>query len=72
LQIKEVDVSVFKRGGIYHSEFVFEGQRHRGSTRLTNRNAAMHVESMRIAALAAIEKLEQFNAEQAIALAEKG
>ena len=45
-------MSVFKRGGIYHSEFVFDGQRHRGSTRLTNRNAAMRVESIRKATLA--------------------
>ncbi len=45
-------MSVFKRGGIYLYEFLFEGQRHRGSTRLTNRNAAMRVESISKAALA--------------------
>jgi integrase len=45
-------VSAFKRGGVYHFEFLFEGQRHRGSTRLTNRTAVLRVEAMRKAALA--------------------
>ena len=44
---KEAEMSVFKRGGVYYYEFSYRGQRYRGSTRLTNKTAALRVEALR-------------------------
>ena len=45
-------MSVFKRGGVYWYNFVFQGQRIRESTGLTNKTAAQRVEAIRKAELA--------------------
>ncbi|MDA2914100.1 phage integrase SAM-like domain-containing protein, partial [Acidobacteriia bacterium AH_259_A11_L15] len=45
-------MSVYKRGNVYWYEFLFQGQRFRASTGLTNRNAALRVEAIRKAELA--------------------
>jgi integrase len=45
-------VSVYKRGGVYWYDFWFQGQRHRGSTKLRNRTAAASAEAIRKAQLA--------------------
>ena len=44
-------MSVFKRGGYYYYEFTFRGQRHRQSTRMTNKTAALRVEALKKADL---------------------
>jgi len=45
-------VSVYKRGGVYWYDFWFQGQRHRGSTKLKNKTAADSAEAIRKAQLA--------------------
>ena len=45
-------MSVYKRGGIYWYEFWFQGQRHRESTKLSNKTAALRAEAIRKAELA--------------------
>ncbi len=45
-------MSVYKRGGIYWYDFWFQGQRHRGSTKLRNKTAADSAEAIRKAQLA--------------------
>lgn len=45
-------MSVYKRGGVYSYEFWFQGQRHRQSTGLSNRTAALRAEAIRKAELA--------------------
>jgi hypothetical protein len=45
-------VSVYKRGGVYWYDFWFQGQRHRGPTKLRNRTAAESAEAIRKAQLA--------------------
>jgi len=45
-------VSVYKRGGVYWYDFWFQGQRHRGSTKLRNKTAADSAEAIRKAQLA--------------------
>lgn len=45
-------MSVFKRGGVYWYNFVFQGQRIRESTGLTNKTAAGRAESIRKSGLA--------------------
>jgi integrase len=45
-------LSVYKRGGVYWFEFIFDGQRIRETTGVTNRTTAFQAESIRKAALA--------------------
>jgi len=45
-------MSIYKRGGIYYYDFLFQGERHKQSTRMTNKTAAERIEAMRKAALA--------------------
>ena len=45
-------MSVFKRGGVYWYNFVFQGQRFRATTGLANKTAARRVEAIRKAELA--------------------
>lgn len=45
-------MSVYKRGGVYWYNFVFQGQRIRESTGLTNKTAAGRAEAIRKSGLA--------------------
>ncbi len=45
-------MSVYKRGGVYWYDFWFQGQRHRQSTGLHNKTAALRAEAIRKAELA--------------------
>jgi integrase len=47
-----MEMSIFKRGGVYWYEFIFQGERIQQSTGLRNKNASMQAEAIRKAELA--------------------
>src|SRR5215467_10171428 len=45
-------MSIYERGSLYWYDFVFDGTRHQGSTKLSNRRAAQEFENAKRAELA--------------------